>query len=270
MEEPTVAEGKSPVETRTEPIVLYEVSEQIATITINDPEHLNAMSQAVREGLRENFERFADDTEARVAILTGAGDKAFCAGAHLKEMAATKLGPIPRDLVPMPSRNIFIDKPLIAAVNGYAYGGGFLYVMLADIAIASETAKFAVPEVRLSRGAPWSVPMLHQIPRKVWFELVVTGEPIDAERAYEIGFVNAVVPLSDLMETARETARKIVRAAPLTVDASMKMIRAAEEMGRTAAWDVADEYFVKVYASEDALEGPRAWVEKREPRWQGK
>lgn len=265
-----MVEGNGPVQRHASSAVLYDVVDGIATITINDPESHNALSTAVREGLRSTFKRCNEDPSARIAILTGAGEKAFCAGANLKEFAATAVGPISRDFVPMPGRNVWLDKPLIAAVNGYALGGGVLYTMLADLAIAADHAKFGVPEVKLSRGAPWSVPLLHQIPEKVWMEIVMTGEPISAQRAYEIGFVNAVVPLSGLMDAAVALAQKILRAAPLTVAASRRMIRMAGEMGCTAAWDVADELFKPVYASEDALEGPRAFAEKRPPVWQGR
>lgn len=250
--------------------VLYENSDHIATITINDAEHRNALSAEVRVGIRAAFERFNDDEDARVAILTGAGDRAFCAGGDLKDITESGLRRIPRNYVPMPGRNTVVDKPWIAAVNGYAIGGGVLFTLLADLAVASVTAKFSMPEAGLSRGAPWSVSLIHQIPRKVWFELAVTGEMIDADRACEIGLVNRVVPHGDLGAAAREMAEKVVRAAPLTVAATRKMIHAAAEMGQSAAWDVADEYFDRVYSSEDALEGPRAWLEKRKPIWRNR
>lgn len=250
--------------------VLFDVADHVATIVINDPDNFNALSTGVRDGLRAAFARANGDDDVRVVILTGAGEKSFCSGANLKEFNAEAVGPVGRDFVPMPGRNIAFDKPYIAAVNGYAVGGGFLYTQLADLAVAAEHARFSLPEARISRGAPWSVPLIHQVPRKVWSELVMLGEPMSAARAYDVGFVNAVVPLADLMDTARSMAEKIVRAAPLTLAASRRMIEAATEMGTLAAWNVADMLFEPVYASADAIEGPKAFVEKRPPVWQGR
>jgi enoyl-CoA hydratase len=250
--------------------VLYEVADGIATITIDRPESHNALSRDVREGLRSSFRRFEQDDAAKVAILTGAGGRAFCAGGDLKEMMANQSQNLGKNFVPMPGRNEEVEKPWIAAVGGHAVGGGVLYTMLADMAIASTTAKFKMPEAMISRGAPWSVAMAQQMPRKLWFELAVTGVTFDAHRALEAGLVNRVVEPDELMDAAREVAAKIARSAPLTVDATKKSIRAAGEMGQSAAWDVADEYFDRVYSSEDALEGPRSWVEKRDPIWKGR
>ncbi|TQC48814.1 enoyl-CoA hydratase/isomerase family protein [Rhodococcus sp. WS4] len=250
--------------------VIYALEDEIATITINEPENRNALSARVRSGLREAFATFAEDSDARVAILTGAGPKAFCAGGDLKDMSDSNLRRVPRDYIPLPGRNMVVDKPWIAAVNGYAVGGGVLYTALADMAIASDTARFAMPEAKLGRGAPWSVPLAGQVPRKVWFEMAVTGDLLDAERACRVGLVNAVVPAVELQQAARELAGKVVRAAPLTVAATMKSVRASAQMGQSAAWDVADDLFDHVYLSEDGVEGPRAWVERREPRWQGR
>jgi enoyl-CoA hydratase len=253
------------------PSVLYDVVDSIATITINDPNKMNAMSAPIRAGLWEAFTRFNGDESARVAILTGAGSEAFTAGADIKEMTGQSMGKIPAGYTPMPGYNIQLDKPWIAAVNGYALGGGVVYTTLADLAVAAEHAMFAVPEPKWGRGAPWSVPLLHQVPKKIWTELVIIGEQITAQRAYEVGLVNEVVPLSELMAATRELARKVVRAAPLTVAASLKMIRLSTEMGGSAATEVAWDIFQStVYNSADAIEGPRAFLEKREPRWQGK
>lgn len=127
-----------------------------------------------------------------------------------------------------------------------------------------------MPEAMISRGAPWSVAMAQQLPRKVWFEMAVTGKTFDAARALEIGLVNQVVEPEDLLDAAHAVAARIAASAPLTVDATKKSIRAAAEMGLSAAWDVADDYFDRVYSSEDAVEGPRSWVEKRDPVWKGR
>jgi enoyl-CoA hydratase/carnithine racemase len=250
--------------------VRYAVGDGIAVITIDDAANRNALSAAVRSGLWSAFRTFAADDSARVAIMTGAGDKAFCAGGDLKDMTESRLALVPPDYLPLPGRNLQVDKPWIAAVNGYALGGGVLYTMLADMAVASTSARFGMPEAAISRGAPWSVAMWGQIPRKVWFEMAVTGERISAIRAREIGLVNHVVEPDELLAKARTLAERVVAAAPLTVEATMKMIRAAANTGQSAAWDTADEYFVRVYQSEDGAEGPQAWVEKRPPVWKGR
>lgn len=253
--------------------ILYEVEDGIACITLNRPETRNALTAEMRDGLFAAFERFQADASAFVAILTGAGSKAFCAGADLKEFAGERgnspVGPVGTNFVPMPGRNIRVDKPWIAAVNGYAFAAGFLYTMLADLAVAAESATFAIPESRIGRGAPWSIPLLHQVSSKVWFELAATGRPIDAERAERIGLVNRIVPNDQLLRSAREMASDLVTAAPQSVLATLKSVRYATQTGNVgAAWDYADEAFVRAYTSSDAIEGPRAWAERREPQWQ--
>jgi enoyl-CoA hydratase/carnithine racemase len=248
--------------------VLYEVADGIATLTINDPENRNALSAPVRAGLWDGFRSFRDDPAARVLILTGAGEKAFTAGGDLKAMTESMARDLPKDHLPIPGRNIEVAKPIIAAVNGFAVGGGMLYTIVADLAVASDNAKFSMPETRISRGAPWSVPLLHEMPRKIWLELAVTGAGMTAQRAAEVGLVNRVVPLAELMSTARELATTILEAAPLAVAATLAMVRSAADNG--PAWDRADELFVPVYRSDDAVEGPRAWLEKRPPKWTGR
>ena len=184
--------------------VKYAAGDGVAVITIDDPDARNALSRAVREGLREAFIRFGEDDGALVAILTGAGDRAFCAGAHLKEMAEESVGIPPADYVPIVNRNLSLDKPLLAAVNGAALGGGFMLAQQCDLVLAAEHAVFGMPEVRWSRGAPWSVPLRDMIPQRIWMELALTGEPISAQRAYEVGLVNQVVAASEQCRSARD------------------------------------------------------------------
>jgi enoyl-CoA hydratase/carnithine racemase len=173
----------------------------------------------------------------------------------------------PRDFVPFLERTHFVTKPVIAAVNGLAYAGGWFLAQMCDLCIASENSKFAITEVKVGRGVPWSAPLVWMIPTRIMMEILLTGEPISAQRAYEIGFVNKVVPLESLLSTAKEMAGKIVANAPLTVKASKRMVYQSMEMGRTAALNVADIIFEPVYFSEDAQEGPRAFAEKRKPLW---
>lgn len=250
--------------------ILYENRGRVAVITINRPEARNAINTGVREGLVAAWERFAKDGEARAAILTGAGDQAFCAGADLKEMAQTKLGTLPRNFLPTLNVNTRVTKPVIAAVNGVAYAGGWALVQMCDIVVASEAARFAITEAKVGRGMPWAVPLTHMIPQKVLLEILLTGNPLTAQRAYEIGFVNHVVPAAQIMPKALEIAETIAENAPLTVAAAKEMVYLATDMGRLAGLEAARHLFDHVYRSEDAQEGPRAFAEKRKPQWKGR
>jgi enoyl-CoA hydratase/carnithine racemase len=250
--------------------IVYENRGQVAVVTINRPEARNAINSGVREGLAAAWQRFESDTDARVAILTGAGDKAFCAGADLKEMALKKLGRLPRNFLPTLSVNTQVSKPVIAAVNGVAYAGGWALVQMCDLVVAAETARFAITEAKVGRGMPWAVPLIHMIPQKVLLEILMTGEPVSARRAYEIGFVNHVVPAEQVMPRALALAETIAENAPLTVAAAKEMVYMTTDMGRQAGLEAARHLFDAVYRSEDAQEGPRAFAEKRKPRWSGR
>lgn len=250
--------------------VHYRVDSGIATLTIDDQLHRNALSRAIRTGLFDGLARAEADADVSVAILTGAGERAFCAGINLKEMAAEGTTVPPPNFMPIVRRTVPFSKVLIAAVNGVAFGGGFLLAQMADLVVAADHAQFGMPEAKAGRGAPWSVPLSEMIPRRVWLQLLITGDPIDAARAYQIGLVNEVVPAAELMSSARALAVRIRDNAPLTVRASLQMVGLAAEMGVTAAWDVADALFEKVYRSADALEGPAAFREGRQPNWQGR
>jgi enoyl-CoA hydratase/carnithine racemase len=251
-------------------VVLYEVEDGVAWATMNRPEARNALNGALRSGLLWAFERFSTDEAARVLVLTGAGDKAFCSGGDLKEMADTQLKVPPSDYVPQPGRTVQVDKPVIAAVNGIAYGGGFLLAQSCDLCVAADTARFGITEARWGRGAPWAAPLPTLIPPRIAMEMLVTAEPIDAQRAYEVGFVNAVVPASELRTHTQALARRIADNAPLSVRAGKAMVHAVAEHPRSRAYDVADALFEPAYLSEDAQEGPRAFQEKRPPVWQGR
>jgi enoyl-CoA hydratase/carnithine racemase len=248
----------------------YEKVGAVVTLTINRPAQMNALNKAVRTGLFDGFRRFEADPDARVAILTGAGQKAFCAGMDLKEAAETALKVPPPDFLPILGDTIRVTKPVIAAVNGVAYAGGWLMAQMCDLCIASETATFGITEARVGRGMGWAPPLINMVPQRIMLELLVTAKPISASRAYEIGFVNHVVPPADLMSRAREMAADIVANAPLTVVAAKEMVLAATEMGRSAAIRAGANIFEKVYLSDDAIEGPAAFREKRPPNWQGK
>jgi enoyl-CoA hydratase/carnithine racemase len=206
---------------------------------------------------------------ARCVVLTGSGDKAFCAGGDLKEMANTSLTIPPPDFLPYPGRNIQIDKPIIAAVNGLAYAGGFLLAQQCDLVLAAENAVFAITEAKVGRGTPWAAPLPRLIPPRIAMELLLTGNPISAQRAYEVGLVNKVVPLAELRATATEMAKTIAANAPLSVRAAKALVHAVAELPEQEAWNEGDRLFESVYLSADAQEGPQAFREKRAPQWKG-
>jgi enoyl-CoA hydratase/carnithine racemase len=252
-------------------VVRYEVDDGVAWMTIDRPEARNALSQAVRDGLWAGARRFQTDDSAAVLVLTGRGDQAFCAGADLKEMAATSLQVPPPDFLPQFGRNIVIDKPIIAAVNGVAYAGGFALAQGCDLVIAADHARFAITEARVGRGAPWAAPLPWLIAPRVALQILMTAEPIDAARAHQIGLVNEVVPLPELRDRTQTLARTIAGNAPLSVRAAKRMVYEVAEAVRNAElFDRAEAIWEPVYLSEDAQEGPRSFAEKRAPRWQAR
>jgi len=250
--------------------IVYDSDGAIVTVTINRPEQRNSINAEVRRGLAEAFARFEQDPSSRVLILTGQGDKAFCAGMDLKEAAGSGIGVPPKNFLPIIGDNVSVTKPTIAAVNGVAYAGGWLFAQMCDLCVAADTATFGITEAKVGRGMPWATPLTHMLPQRIILELLLTGEPLTAQRAYDLGYVNTVVPSASVLETARAMAEKIARNAPLTVQAAREMVYLSTEMGRTAAMKAAVHIFDKVYRSEDAQEGPRAFKEKRAPQWQGK
>ena len=250
--------------------VTYEVQNGVAWLTIDRPEARNALSAAVRAGLWDGVRRFDDDDAAAVLVLTGAGDNAFCAGGDLAEMASAALEVPPPDFLPQFGRNIAIDKPTIAAVNGIAYGGGFLLAQNCDLVVAAENARFAISEAKVGRGAPWAAPLPLLVPPRIAMQLLLTGDPIDAARAHEVGLVNQVVPLADLHDAAQALAERIAANAPLSVRAAKKTVRLVAELPLGSAFDQAEELWAPVYRSADAQEGPAAFRDKRTPVWQGR
>ncbi len=174
--------------------VRYEVADGAVWISIDRPEARNALNKAVRTGLKDAFLRAEADEAVSVVVITGAGDRAFCAGGDLKEMAEVALTVPPPDYVPQPGRTLTITKTVVAAVNGIAFGGGFLLAQSADLVVAAETASFGITEARVGRGAPWAAPLPWLVPPRLALQMLLTGAPITARRAYEVVLVNEVVP----------------------------------------------------------------------------
>jgi enoyl-CoA hydratase/carnithine racemase len=251
-------------------VVTYEVVDSVAWLTINRPEARNSLNRAVREQLFEGVRTFNNDSDAKVLVLTGAGDRAFCAGGDLKEMAEDQLTIPPVDFVPQFGRNITVDKPTIAAVNGAAFAGGFLLAQTCDMCIASSNATFAISEVKVGRGSPWAAPLSRMVPSRIAMEIVLTGAPLTAQRAYEIGFVNHVVEPANLRVETQKFAAQIAANAPLSVEAGKRTVNLSAELPLSEALDEAEKIWAPVYLSEDAQEGPRAFAQKRTPVWKAR
>jgi enoyl-CoA hydratase len=251
--------------------ILYETDGGIATITLNRPHKLNSLSMdSYREVIKALGDVDADDA-VRVVILTGTGDRAFCAGDDIgifEGLSAGKARAFIKEVMPLMIGLEKMDKPAIAAVNGYALGGGFEVALACDITIASENASFGLPEARLGIYPAFASLRLPGIMgAKRAKKLMLTGESVDAFEAEKLGLVNRVVPLPQLMEAAREEARKIIKLAPLGV----AMTKAAVNRGfggEDLAFTV--EATSLLFGTEDHKEGFNSFMEKREPRFQGK
>jgi enoyl-CoA hydratase/carnithine racemase len=249
--------------------VTYEVRNGVAWLTINRPEARNSLNRAVRDDLFDGVRAFNGDDEAKVLVLTGAGDKAFCAGGDLKEMSAEGLTVPPVDFVPQFGRNITVDKPTIAAVNGVAFAGGFLLAQTCDLCVASTTAQFAITEVKVGRGSPWAAPLPLMIPRRIAMELVLTGAPLSAARAHQIGFVNRLAEPTELVAVTQALAEQIAGNAPLSVAAGKQTAVLTAEHPLSEAFERAQALWEPVYLSADAQEGMQAFKDKRPAQWRG-
>lgn len=245
----------------------------ILEITLNRPERFNALNGASHAQLHALFDRFEADPELRVAILTGAGTRAFCSGNDLK---ATLAG---EEIMPQSSGFAGLcfrferRKPVIAAINGLAMGGGFEIVLACDIALSVPDALFALPEVKvgLFAAAGGVQRLIEQTGRKAAMELLLTGRSFDAERALQLGLINRIVARDDLMKDARALAREICDAAPLAVEATKELINALDEStGNARALAASEARFTQILDTEDAQEGLAAFSEKRAPVWTGK
>jgi enoyl-CoA hydratase/carnithine racemase len=250
--------------------VLYEAHDGVVWVTINRPEARNALNHAVRDALFAAIRRFDADADAKVLVLTGAGDIAFCAGGDLKEMADTTLEAPPADFLPIIGRNVQVDKVTIAAVNGVAYAGGFLLAQMCDLVVAAESATFAITEARVGRGTPWATPLPWLIPPRIAMELLVTGDPISAQRAHEVHLVNRLVASGDLHDAAAQLAQRIIANAPLSVSAAKATVTLSARQAYGADYDCAEQIWEPVYRSEDAQEGPSAFRDGRPPVWRSR
>ncbi len=257
----------------------YEKKERIAYITINRPERMNALHAPAHIEFSEVFGDFRDDPALWVAIITGAGDKAFSAGNDLRYQSEavsagrqTGANPRPDGGFAGITNRFECYKPIIAAVNGYALGGGFEIALACDIIIAADHARFGLPEPRvgLNAGAGGIHRLPRLIPLKLAMGMMLTGRHITAQEAYRVGIANEVVPMADLMKTAESWAAEILLCAPLSVRSTKEAAMKGLDMTLDAAMNESFPISQQMRQSEDFIEGPLAFSEKRPPNWKGR
>jgi enoyl-CoA hydratase len=250
----------------------YEQQGRVAVLTINRPEARNAVNGDVASGMEAAIDRFEADDDTWVAVLTGAGP-VFCAGADLKAISsgnAAALNTKRGGFGGFASRER--TKPVIAAVNGPALAGGCEIVLACDLVVASTEAKFGVPEVKRSlvAGAGGLFRLPRALPRAIAMEAVLTGDPFDAQRAYDLGFINELVEPGTAVDAAVALAERICANAPVAVRESRKVLLEGVMADDDTAWKLTNEAFARVAKTEDFSEGPRAFIEKRAPEWKGR
>ncbi len=247
-------------------VVNYEKEGRIAIFTINRPEARNALSAQVRQELNEAMTDFRDNNDLWVGIITGAGDRAFSAGADIKEFRPGPMGEAQW------LRADQIWKPFIAAINGFALGGGLELAMECDIRIAAEHALLGQPEINIGfmPGAGGTQRLPRFVPRAKAAEILLTGQPIDAQEAYRIGLVNKVVPLAQLMPTAKQLAETICKVGPLGVRATKESMIRGYNMPLDEGLKLEKELANRIRNTEDFMEGARAFAEKRPPAYKAR
>jgi len=246
----------------------------VLTITIDRPEALNALHLDAHVELSRAFDLYAADPELRVAVITGAGDRAFCVGTDLKSLAQTGSYAYPYGGFAGITKRFDLFKPVIAAVNGLCLGGGVEILAACDLAVAAEHAQFGLPEPRVglaALGGGALQRLARTLPMKEAMGLVLTARRMGAAEAQRIGLVNDVVPMAELAARTRALVDELLACAPLALEASKQvMMQSLDEPGLEAAMNRRYPAAERMLASEDAKEGPRAFAEKRKPRWQGR
>jgi enoyl-CoA hydratase len=250
------------------------IEESLATITLNRPQALNAINLAMVGELEQAVRQVRDDSGVRVVVVTGAGDKAFAAGADITEFKA--MSPIDAWMFVQRLQRLFLEierlpKSVIAAVNGYALGGGCELMMACDIVYASDAAKIGQPEINLGiiPGAGGTQRLARLIGKQRAKELVLTGEMIDAQEAWGLGLLNKVVPADQLLIEVRKLADKLATKGPLTVKAAKDAIEDGYDMALERALAYEAKLFALCFATEDKAEGVNAFLEKRPPKFKG-
>ena len=273
----TAAEDTPEPSGGTAPAVLVERDGHVMVVTLNRPGAMNAVNGELARLLGEAIEDAEHDPDVRAVVLTGAGGRAFCAGADLKAIARG-------EDIGVPGRESWgfagyvthpISKPTVAAVTGFALGGGTELSLASDLVVAGRSSRFGLPEVTrgIVAAAGGIVRLPEQLPRKIAMQMIVTGDPVDADTAQRWGLVNEVVDDDEVLAAAVALARRIADNAPLAVQASKRVAAGITDgtvPAEADAWARNDAAIARVMASQDAREGPRAFAEKRPPRWQGR
>lgn len=240
----------------------------VRLLRINRPERLNALDEATNSACKDFFQAAAEDEAVRATIVTGTGDRAFCAGSDLKAGANQpvkySVGGITKD--------VHLFKPVIAAVNGLAFGGGLEIMLACDLRIAVPTATFAVPEVKVGMfaGGGGAVRLAYNLPWAIASEMHLRGRILDAEEALHFGLINAIVDPDELLPTAWGWAEEVANNAPLAVQATKEVQWRSRGMDLISALEVEQQYSTIIKASEDAKEGVEAFIEKRSPSFVGR
>lgn len=255
--------------------ILYEKRDKIAYITLNRPDKLNSLSAAMFQELNQAWEDFKGDAGRWVAVLTGAGDKAFCGGiADYKDMMGPSGAVMRRpEEFRWTARHLDIWKPVITAVNGICAGGGFHFIADSDIVICSDNATFYDPHGETGTVAAWEpIGLSRRIPLGEVLRMVLLGssEVMTAQRAYEIGLVSEVVPLAQLQSRARQLAEMVAEKAPLAVQGTLEAVWRGLNVGLHSALIQGHYILTNNWSTEDIKEGIRAFSQKRRPRWQGR
>ncbi|MGE4238870.1 enoyl-CoA hydratase/isomerase family protein [Ramlibacter sp.] len=271
----TTSPSPAAVERLADGLLLTRLEGGVAELRIDRPEARNALSVAIFAGLTAFWKRVDDDATINAVILTSSDCGTFCAGMDLKEAARLKQE-TGRDIMafiedPFQRTMRSVKKPLIAAMTGSFTAGGMMLSLMCDLRIGLAGTQGGIAEVKVGRGSPWAVPLLWMMPQPVLMEMTLTGDFMPIERLHRIGFVNDVAATPDEVRArALALAQRIAENAPLSVRAGKESLMHAAAVGAEQGLDDAVEIYRKVYTSEDAQEGMRAFAEKRKPRWQGR
>lgn len=245
------------------PSVIYSSKNNIATITINRPDRLNAINEEVEIGLASAWRRF-NDSDDRVAVLTGAGQRAFSVGKDFSYDATPNYRKF------TPGFDIPVTKPIIAAVNGWCIGGAIVLVQMCDLCVVSEDAKFTYPEAKLGFAGGAISSIVARMPHKIAMELLLLGDEITAERAYQVGFVNKVVPSDKVLEAAYNYAERLAKNAPMVLAMLKNFALQTLPKGPMELASLAMREVDAVMDSDDRIEGMTSYSEKRPPIYRGK